>query len=58
MPADVAVIGNADAIAAGMQAFAEVGVTDFAAVVPPSAPSAQATMELLSTLVTLATPGP
>ncbi len=47
LPADVAVFGNAAAIEAGVQAFAEVGVTDFAAAVPASAPTAQATTELL-----------
>ena len=50
LPADVAVIGNEDAINAGIQAFADIGVTDFAAVVPPSAPSALATTELLAEL--------
>ncbi|MCP5026894.1 MAG: TIGR03564 family F420-dependent LLM class oxidoreductase, partial [Actinomycetia bacterium] len=35
LPADVAVVGDADAIEAGVQEYAEVGVTDFAAVVPP-----------------------
>ncbi len=49
-PADVAVIGSADAIVAGLEAFAAVGVTDFAAVVPRSAPSAAATTELLAEL--------
>lgn len=50
LPADVAVIGDADAIRAGIKAFADVGVTDFAAVVPRGAASAQATAELLSEL--------
>ncbi|MDH4364450.1 MAG: TIGR03564 family F420-dependent LLM class oxidoreductase [Acidimicrobiia bacterium] len=49
-PADVAVIGDAEAIVAGLDAFATVGVTDFAAVVPRSAPSAAATTELLAEL--------
>ncbi len=56
-PADVAVIGDADAVAAGLNAFASVGVTDFAAVVPRSAPSAAATTELLSELARAARPG-
>ena len=36
LPADVAVVGDATAIEAGVAAFAEVGDTDFAAVVPPN----------------------
>lgn len=51
-PADVAVIGDADAIAAALAEYASVGVTDFAAVVPPGAPSAAATTELLAELAT------
>lgn len=47
LPADVAVIGDAAAIEAGLAAYAEVGVTDFAAVVPPSARNTEATLELL-----------
>jgi alkanesulfonate monooxygenase SsuD/methylene tetrahydromethanopterin reductase-like flavin-dependent oxidoreductase (luciferase family) len=51
MPADVAIIGNAAAIEAGLQAYADVGVTDFVAVVPREpAAAAQATTELLSGL--------
>ncbi|MCP5026794.1 MAG: LLM class F420-dependent oxidoreductase, partial [Actinomycetia bacterium] len=50
LPADVAVVGDADAIEAGVQEYAEVGVTDFAAVVPPSSPAASATTELLGQL--------
>ena len=51
MPADVAVVGNAAAIAHGVRAYAEIGVTDFAAVVPATSPSvAQATMEILANL--------
>ncbi len=34
MPADVAVIGDAQAIEAGLERYADVGVTDFVAVVP------------------------
>jgi len=49
-PADVSVVGDADAIVAGLDAFAAVGVTDFAAVVPRSAPSFAATTELLAEL--------
>jgi alkanesulfonate monooxygenase SsuD/methylene tetrahydromethanopterin reductase-like flavin-dependent oxidoreductase (luciferase family) len=47
LPADVAVVGDADAIEAGLATYAEVGVTDFAAVVPPSTPTTEATLELL-----------
>ena len=51
LPADVAVLGNAEAIATGIRAFAEIGVTDFAAVVPRSSGSAQAaTTELLGAM--------
>ena len=50
LPADVAVVGAADAIAAGIEAYAEVGVTDFAVAVPPSTPTTDATMELLGEL--------
>lgn len=50
VPADVAVIGDATAVEAGVRAFAEVGVTDFAAVVPPATPSTEATTELLAEL--------
>lgn len=50
LPADVAVVGDAPAIEAGMHAFAEIGVTDFAAAVPSAAPTAHATMELLGEL--------
>lgn len=49
-PSDVAVIGDADAVIAGLAAFADVGVTDFTAVVPRSAPSYDATTELLAEL--------
>lgn len=52
MPADVAVVGDADAIEAGVQAFADVGVTEFAAVVPPSAATKEATTELVASLAT------
>ena len=53
LPADVAVLGDAAAIEAGVAAFADVGVTDFAAVIPPHAPTAAATTELLSSLARL-----
>ena len=49
-PADVAVIGDAATIAAGVEAYAAVGVTDFAAVVPPGAATTAATTELLAEL--------
>ena len=54
VPADVAVVGDAAAIEAGVAAFAEVGVTDFAAVVPPNTPSTEATTELLAGLAGVA----
>jgi F420-dependent oxidoreductase-like protein len=50
LPADVAVFGDVAALEAGVQAFADVGVTDFAAAVPSAAPTARATMELLGEL--------
>ncbi len=50
VPADVAVVGSVADIEAGLQAFAEVGVTDFVAVIPHDAPGAKATTELLSEL--------
>jgi len=51
-PADVAVVGSADDIAAGVRAYRDIGVTEFVAVVPRSAPSEAATMEYLATLAT------
>ncbi len=53
LPADVAVIGNAEAIEAGIRAFADIGVTDFAAAVPASATTASSTMELLGQLASV-----
>jgi 5,10-methylenetetrahydromethanopterin reductase len=51
MPADVAIIGNEAAIEAGIAAFADVGVTDLAAVVPREpAGAARASTELLSAI--------
>ncbi len=50
LPADVAVYGSHDEVEAGIRAFAEIGVTDFVAAIPPRAPTAEATMELLSEL--------
>ena len=50
LPADVAVIGDQTAIEAGVQTFAGVGVTDFVAVIPRSAPTADVTMQLLGEL--------
>lgn len=50
MPADVAVIGDDNELEAQLHAYADLGVTDFAAVVPPSAPTAGATVELLASL--------
>ena len=49
-PADVAVVGSAKDIEAGLRAYAEVGVTDFVAVIPRDAPGTEATMRLLSDL--------
>ena len=49
-PADVAVFGSAKDIEAGLRAYAEVGVTDFVAVIPRDAPGTEATMRLLSDL--------
>lgn len=49
-PADVAVIGDADAITTALADYAEVGVTDFVAYVPPGVPSTAATTELLAEL--------
>ena len=51
LPSDVAIVGNAAEIERGLKAFADVGVTDLAAVVPrePQA-AAAATMELLAEL--------
>ncbi len=47
-PSDVAVVGDSNAIEAGIEAFAAVGVTDFISVVPASTPSTEATTELLA----------
>ena len=51
MPADVAIVGSAADIEAGVQAYADIGVTDLVAAVP-SAPAASArpTMEILARL--------
>jgi len=48
MPADVAVVGDQGAIEAGIDAYAQVGVTDFVAVIPRGARNAEATMELVA----------
>jgi len=50
LPADVAVIGDAGAIESGIGAFADIGVSDFVAAVPPAQPTTDATRELLSSL--------
>lgn len=50
LPADVAIVGDADAIEAGIEAFAAVGVTDLSVAIPPSAPTTEATKELLGEL--------
>jgi len=51
MPADVAIIGDSQAIAAELEAYAEVGVTDLAVAIPASAgEAAQETTQMLSEL--------
>ena len=52
LPADVAVLGDANAVEAGVQAYADLGVTDFAAVIPQGTPTTQATLELLTSFAT------
>lgn len=49
-PSDVAVVGNAEDIEAGLRAYAEVGVTDFVAVIPRQAAEAAATNEAVAKL--------
>lgn len=49
-PADVAVVGDADAIEAGIAAYAGIGVTDFVVAVPPATATTEATRELLGEL--------
>ena len=50
-PADVAIVGSAADIEAGVQAFADIGVTDLVAAVPATSDGVQnATMEILSEL--------
>ncbi len=52
-PADVAIVGSAADIEAGVQAFADIGVTDLVAAVPATSADVQnATMEILSELAT------
>lgn len=50
-PSDVAVVGNTEDIEAGLREYADVGVTDFVAVVPRQAPEAEATTESVAKLV-------
>ena len=51
MPADVAIVGSAAAIEAGVRAYADVGVTDFVAAVPATPTGVAAdTMEILAGL--------
>lgn len=50
-PSDVAVVGNGEDLEAGIRAYADIGVTDFVAVVPPAAPEARATTEAVSAMV-------
>lgn len=50
-PSDVAVVGNAEDIEAGLRAYADVGVTDFVAVIPRQASEAEATTEAVAKLV-------
>ena len=50
-PAEVAVVGPAAAIAAGLRAFADIGVTDFVAAIPAQSPDAMsATADCLAAL--------
>ena len=55
LPADVAVVGSPEEITDGVAAYREVGVTDFAAVIPPGTPTTDATKELLADLATQTT---
>jgi 5,10-methylenetetrahydromethanopterin reductase len=51
VPADVGVVGNEAAIRAGVAAYAEIGVTDFVAVIPLNAGDArEPTFELLASM--------
>ena len=51
MPADVAIIGDAQALAAGIEAFAEVGVADLAVAISTNAGAAvEETRQVLSEL--------
>ena len=51
MPADVAIIGDAQVLAAGIEEFAEVGVTDLAVAIPTNAGAAvEETRQVLSEL--------
>ena len=51
MPADVAIIGDAQLLAAGIEAFSEVGVTDLAVAIPTNAGAAvEETRQVLSEL--------
>lgn len=46
-PSDVAVVGNREDIEAGLREYADIGVTDFVAVIPRQAPEAEATRAAL-----------
>lgn len=50
-PSDVAVVGNTEDIEAGLREYADVGVTDFVAVVPRQAPEAEGTTQAVAKLV-------
>ena len=50
-PSDVAVVGNTEDIEAGLREYADIGVTDFVAVIPRQAPEAGATAETVAKLV-------
>jgi alkanesulfonate monooxygenase SsuD/methylene tetrahydromethanopterin reductase-like flavin-dependent oxidoreductase (luciferase family) len=50
-PSDVAVLGSKEDLEAGLRAYETVGVTDFVAVIPPSAGAdAEATRQFIGSL--------
>jgi 5,10-methylenetetrahydromethanopterin reductase len=50
-PADVAILGDEDAVRAGIQRYADVGVTDFQAAITGTPEDAKRTLELIKSLV-------
>ena len=51
MPVDVAIIGDAQVLAAGIEGFTELGVTDLAVAIPTNAgAAAEETRQVLSEL--------